>query len=500
MNTADYLLIAKAETASKPVLINGDQAYSYEALQHAAAMLLHGLQHAGVQPSDRIGILGANSLFWVASYLAILKLGAVAVPLATVASPEDWRRNQTFVQCRAICVEQKLKGKLQHMVLSDVALLDESSLTQTSSKVWPEPDPTFDLDRDAAIMFTSGTTARPRAVRVTHRNLQANTESIIADLGLTSDERMLVVLPFYYCFGLSLLHTHLRMGGSLALCNSFAFPETALDMIERLSCTGFAGVPSTFQTLLRNSSFARRNFKTLRKIQQAGGKLPVALVDELIAATPGAVVHIMYGQTEATARLSSLLPEWLNTKRGSIGKGIPGVQLRVMNEAGDDVQPGETGEIIARGASISPGYWNDAEATVQKFIGGALHTGDLATVDADGFIIIVDRKTDFIKSFGHRVSSQQIEACVLELVDVVSAAAIGVPDDARGEAIILFITLRTGGAMQLLTDQIAAHCAQRLPRHMLPRNVILLDALPLNPNGKVIKAELKKQCVALLAA
>jgi acyl-CoA synthetase (AMP-forming)/AMP-acid ligase II len=261
-------------------------------------------------------------------------------------------------------------------------------------------------------------------------------------------------------------------------------------MMETFECTGFAGVPSTYQILLRNSTFPQRRIKSLRKVQQAGGKLPTQLISELMAALPNAQVFVMYGQTEATARLSYLPPALLSAKLGSIGKGIPDVELRVIGESGEDVKPGEVGEILARGDNISPGYLNDPEASSQKFVDGTLRTGDLATVDEDGFIYVVDRKADFIKTYGYRVSSQQIEASVLELPEVVAAAAIGEPDEVRGEAIKVFAVLRTGS--HLTADDVIAHCAQRLARHMVPKEVAFIDSLPMNPHGKVVKAELRK--------
>ncbi len=303
----------------------------------------------------------------------------------------------------------------------------------------------------------------------------------------------MAVLSFSYCFGTSLLHTHLRVGGSLVLSNSFAYPETVLDLMQASECTGFAGVPSTYQTLLRNSTFPRRKFQTLRKVQQAGGKLPVVLIKELVAALPEAQIYIMYGQTEATARLSYLPPSLLATKLGSVGRGIPGVELRVIGDSGTEVKPGEVGEIIAKGDNICPGYLDDPEATASKFVNGTLQTGDLATVDEDGFIYIVDRKSDFIKSYGHRVSSQQVEAGILELPDVVAAAAIGEPDLVQGEAIKVYVTLRPGA--QLSPLDIIAHCQQHMARHMVPKDVVVVESLPMNAHGKIVKSELRKQAV-----
>jgi acyl-CoA synthetase (AMP-forming)/AMP-acid ligase II len=487
MNTADYLLEAGQD--HDHVLITDKRRYTYSDLRKASARLAGELTAVGVKPCDRVGILGNNSIFWVAVYLATLKLGAVAVPFATTLTPDEIGAMERFAQCKVMCIERRVHRRFAAALPEGLLLIFDDVLGQSGPAIWPST-PNTDVHQDAALMFTSGTTARPRAVRVTARNIQANTDSIINYVGLTSADRMLAVLPFYYCFGTSLLHAHLRVGGSLALCNTFAYPETALDMIENAECTGVAGVPSTYQTLLRNSTFPKRQFKTLHKVQQAGGKLPVVLIQELMAALPNGEIYIMYGQTEATARLSYLPPSLLQTKLGSIGKGIPGVELRVIGESGADVKPGEVGEIVARGDNICPGYLNEPEESARKFVDGALHTGDLATVDEDGFIYVVDRQSDFIKSYGYRVSSQQIEACVLELPDVVAAAAIGEPDLVRGEAIKVFAVLRTGSA--LTSEEIIAHCTQRLARHMVPKEVVFIDHLPMNAHGKIVKAELKK--------
>lgn len=338
-------------------------------------------------------------------------------------------------------------------------------------------------------MLTSGTTSSPRAVRVTHKNIKANTTSIIASLDLTASERVLAALPFHYCFGTSLLHTHLRVGGSVVLCNSFVYPEVVLDMLTAQQCTGFAGVPSMYQTLIRNSTLRRRELPHLRKVQQAGGKLPPVLIQELRDILPHAQIYIMYGQTEATARLSCLAPELLPLKLGSVGHGIPGVALRVVDDAGNDTPPGEIGEIVAQGDNISPGYLDNPEATAEKFVAGTLHTGDLARVDEDGFIYIVDRIADFIKSYGHRVSSQQVEEEILRLPDVAAAAAIGVPDPVRGEAIVVYVVVRSRAPLG--PDDVLAHARQHLPRHMWPSEVVMVDSLPMNAQGKIVKSMLR---------
>jgi long-chain acyl-CoA synthetase len=490
-NTSDYLLANAAQDGV--ALVEAGKQCTYGQVRSAAGRLAAQLAAMDLPPGSRVGVLGPNSLFWVASYLAVMKLGHVAVPFSDKLTPDDIRRNAGLAGCAAVFADRRVLRRFAAAFGGDIAVLTDEALWPDREPYWPEPVP-VDPGADAVLMFTSGTTSRPKAVRVTHGNIQANTDSIITFLGLRSDDRVLAILPFHYCYGASLLHTHLRCGGRVVLCNSFVFPETALDLLEREECTVLAGVPSSFQLLLRASTFAQRALPSLRLIQQAGGKLPPVLIEELSAAKPAAKLFVMYGQTEATARLSYLPPDKLQTKPGSIGKGIPGVQLRVLNESGEPVAPGERGEIYATGANISPGYYEDPQGSAAKFTRHGLRTGDLATVDDEGDIFILDRQDDFIKSWGHRISSQEVEAAALRMEQLVSAAVIGVPDDEAGEAVTLFVTARPGAVVT--PDEVLAVCRQHLPKYMVPRSVLILDALPLNSSGKIAKPQLREMAAA----
>lgn len=353
-----------------------------------------------------------------------------------------------------------------------------------------EVDPRKDL---AAIVYTSGSTGDVKGVMVTHRNIRVNTEDIIGYVGIDPTDRAMCVLPFHYCFGTSLLHTHLMAGGSVVVNNRFMFPEKVLDEMQDRGCTGLAGVPATYQILLRKSSFVRRRLPALRWFQQAGGKLPDPFIVEIRRAFPAAKFFIMYGQTEATARLSYLPPERLDDKLGSIGRGLPHTRLAVLRPDGSPVQPGsdEVGEIVAEGENVTLGYWNDPEETARYFRDGRLHTGDMARVDADGFIFVVERARDFIKAMGYRVGPKEVEDVLAEMPEVVEAAVIGVPDDLWGEAIKAFVvTVRPG---QLTADAISDHCRKRLPNYKVPQHVEFLASLPKTGNGKVDKEALRKR-------
>lgn len=492
MNAADYFLQNVHDAA--PAFVTTEGQVSYARFKTMCARLAGELTQSGIQAGERIAILAKNSPLWAAAYLAILKIGAVAVPISNLYPLEEVQRVLDFAGCKFLFLDKPAQTKYGSLCNKLPCLPLENHLLQADSIPWTESTPGFDLDSDAALMPTSGTTARPRLVRITHRNLQANTHSIIEYLELTAAERLMVVLPFYYCYGASLLHSHLRVGATLVISNTFTYPETVLDMMETAQCTGFAGVPSTYQILLRNSTFSRRALPHLKKLQQAGGKLHNALLQELAESHPAARVYVMYGQTEATARLSYLPPGLFHKKMGSIGSGIPGVSLKVLNENGSPIRPGETGEIVAWGENISPGYLDDPEASREKFREGALYTGDLATVDEDGFIYIVDRKSDFIKSFGHRISSYEVESCLLQLPEVVSAAVVGLPDEQAGEQIAAFLVRKTGSSLS--EQDVLQHCRAHLARHMLPQTIIFLPALPLNAHGKVRKSELRKMKAA----
>lgn len=485
MNTADYLLDGAVDDAV--AVVDGDGAHTYGELRRAVDGMVGALD--GLPRRARVGIAGPNSFRWVAGYLATLSAGAVAVPI-----PHALPADAVVDRLSRIRADAALLGRHEERTLG--GLLPNGIRTVVGvPEGRPDLPPSAPVadDDDAVYVFTSGTTGSPRVVRVTHGNIQANTESILRYLGLTAADRILVVLPFSYAFGASLLHTHLRVGATLVIRPDTVFPQSIVDRLRDERCTGLAGVPSTFHLLLRSSAFARTPLPYLRTIQQAGGKLARPLLDELVSAQPQARVFVMYGQTEATARLSYLPPEGLARHAGSIGKGIPGVSLRVMTPEGRPVAAGEIGEIWASGRSISPGYLDDPEATQRKMPDGVLHTGDLATVDGEGWITIVDRQEDFMKPWGIRVGSQEVESAAIQLTDLVAVAAVGLPDDAAGERVELVAVRRPGSHID--EEQVLGHCRARLDRHAVPSRVHFVDRLPLNGNGKVVKAAVRELCL-----
>lgn len=491
MNISEIIL-GKGSDA-KPALIHGQAVVSYGELRTAVARLAARLVRSGLSKGDRVGLWAENGMFFVTAYLAIMRAGLVVVPLPPDLSAPALQRIVTQTRMKRIFVSKRHANRLRAWTEPlNVTLHVEDApgdLPGEETADFPAIEPRADL---AALMFTSGSTGIPKGVMVSHRNIAANTADIAAYLGLTSADTVMAVLPFHYCYGASLLHSHLSVGGTVVINNDFTFPETVLqDMLAR-NCTGFAGVPSTYQILLRKSRFTQMAFPSLRWLQQAGGKLPNPYIEQIRSAFPSVRFFTMYGQTEATARLSYLPPEYLDSKLGSIGRGLNSTRLEIINAEGRTVQPGseEIGEIVASGENITLGYWEDAEETAKYFKNGKLHTGDLARLDADGFIFVVEREREFIKSGGKRVSAKEVEDVIAEIPEIVEVAVVGMPHDVLGEGIRACLVSSSGS--KLTPVDVANFCKKRLPPFKVPQRIDFIRSMPHNNAGKVIKGKLKE--------
>jgi len=512
MNFAEALLNSPAPD-DKEALFTQQGSVSYGELRKQAYLVAVFLKEKGLQPGDRVLLAAESSPFWVQAYLGIALAGGVSVPVAVPADAEFFGAVVQAVEPAMAFVQAKWLRRLDlktvgcRLVISDARpprvdlpcdLVTTSELAEGATGQTDNQDAISETicaqedqkDGDlAAIMFTSGSTATPRGVMVSHGNILANSQGIINSLAIGPEDRIMAVLPFYYCFGTSLLHTHLLAGASVVIDNRFLFPEKVLLNMIETRCTSLAGVPSTYQILLRRSNLKKMEFPHLKKLQQAGGKLAQLFIDEVEETLPQAQLFVMYGQTEATARLSCVSPEVRHAHPGTIGKGLDNVQLQVIGESGQPVNPGEVGEIIASGPNITLGYWQNEEASQRVFGNSRLKTGDLATVDSDGFIIITDRARDFLKCGGKRVSCRQIEETLLHFAGMTETAVVGVPDMVLGEAVHLFAVHPDGADCEA---ELRKFCEKELDRTLLPKAIEFLEGLPRNSSGKPDKRALKQ--------
>lgn len=373
-------------------------------------------------------------------------------------------------------------------------LLDDGRVDPALGSAPAVARPALRPEEPALILYTSGSTGRPRGVVQTFGNVDANTRSIAQYLGLTERDRALLILPLHYCYGRSVLQTHLFAGGSVFLDGRFAFPRTVLEAVASEECTGFAGVPLTFEIIRRQVDVSSILFRSLRYLTQAGGAMAPETIDWVRTAFAPAKLFVMYGQTEATARLSYLPPDRAQEKRGSIGIPIPSVELAVVDEQGRPLPTGETGHLVARGGNVTLGYLDEPEETAAILHGGWLWTGDLASQDADGFFFHRGRSKEILKIGGHRVSPVEIEHVIAEHGDVAEAAVIGLPDALMGEVPVAFLVLKPGA--QLSEDGLKRFCRERMPPYRVPVSFTAVEALPRNAAGKLLRAELAKQAAA----
>jgi acyl-CoA synthetase (AMP-forming)/AMP-acid ligase II len=475
-----------------------------ESLSNKAA---NSLLENGIRKGDRVALLYENSFDYIIHYYAILKAGGVTVALNTALTADmlAYAFNDSGAKC-VISNRRFSKILLPALRLSpgvelvlqnqdDLSEFEESrrrracrvsNIYETGNPAKPDAE-CIDADL-ASIVYTSGSTGKPKGVTLTHLNIVSNTRSIVEYLKLTPDDRVMVVLPFYYIYGKSLLNTHFYAGGSVVIDNRFAYPAVVLETMKETQVTGFAGVPSTFMILLGKTNIREFHFDRLRYVTQAGGAMAVAVQKEVAKVFSPAELYVMYGATEASARLSYLDPKQLHRKWGSIGKAIPNVRLAVVDDRGEELPAGEIGEIAAKGSNIMTGYWNDPTETAKVLKNGWYYTGDLGKKDAEGFLYVVGRKKDMIKVGGERVSAKEVEERILEIRQVHETAVIGVPDDLLGEAIKAFIV--PAGDARLTEQEYEIEIKKRLPPYMVPKTIVVVRDLPKNESGKILKNQL----------
>jgi len=478
---------------------------TYAALAAAAARVTHQLLGLGVVPGDRVALLAHNGVEWVAGWYGALAAGAIVVPINTAADPHSLVHYLGDAGARVLIVGPRLERvvALAGERLGPITIIAHGSLKLPSATVVPAATdgaaPAVEVGPDdrAAIIYTSGSTGRPRGAVLTHANLTSNVAAIVAYLGLGAGERALALLPFYYVYGLSVLNTTVAVAGTVVVENRFQYPQVALDTIEREHVTGLSGVPSTYAILVNRTGFVERlarGLPALRWITQAGGGMSPTLTRALLDALGPRQLFVMYGATEASARLAYVAPSELAEALGSIGRAIPGVELTVRKPDGSRCADDEDGELYARGPSIMEGYWNDPDETARVLGPLGYRTGDVARRDRAGRLWLVGRARDLLKVGGHRVSAAEIEHAIVEHPAVHECAVIGVADELLGDKLRAFVVAKAGHTLD--GNALGAFLKTRLPAYKIPSIIELRDDLPKNPSGKIMKEALRAAVLA----
>ncbi len=481
-----------------------DERVTYGELgQLAGNIAAHLVQH-GLDRGDRVAILVANSPSYIAIFYGIWAAGGMTVALNTQAKARDIVNWTKHSGAKWLFVDAN------HPELTRICELSENRIkiirvgkhaantTAQGDDVWQDivasnesfPDITLGESDLASIIYTSGTTGQPKGVTLSHGNLASNIESILAYLKLDHTDSIVNVLPFYYSYGNSILHSHIAVGAKLVLENNLVYPHRVVERISSEGVTGFSGVPSTFSLILGRVKLESYDLSGLRYLTQAGGPMPPAITDRLINTLPQVELFIMYGQTEASARLSYLPSDKVLEKRGSIGIAIPGVTLEIRDKTGKLAPPGQTGEICAKGPNIMQGYWLDQEKTDQVIVDGWLHTGDLAHYDEDGYLYIDGRSSEMIKSGGNRISPKEVEEIIQEVDGVQEVAVVGIKDDILGEVIKAYVVPISDTDID--TRAIQRYCKQNLAVYKIPKFIELVEFIPKTASGKVQRFVLQR--------
>lgn len=474
--------------------------WTYGDLARAIECVRNALLQRQCGPAARIALLIRNSPQYIAAYFGALSAGCAVVPLNVQERANLLARQIAHAECSLVLADsghpewQSLSSASEGAGIEHVAISmrdDSDSLDAFCATFGAAPSaepPAFDADQLAMIIYTSGTTGRPKGVMLSHANLRANACAIADYLGIVASDKALCVLPFHFSYGSSVLNSNLLAGAHLVLEDNFAFPQAILRRMQDERITAFSGVPATFALLLGRCRLQEFDLSHLRYVTQAGGAMPRAQIAQLRSVLPHTRVFIMYGQTEATARLTYLDPAQLETRLGSVGRPLQGIDIEIRDADGRISEPNQIGEIYARGPSVMLGYWRDPELSSQVLVDGWLRTGDLGHRDADDYIYIDARAVEMIKVGAFRVSPQEVEEVLVGYPGVQEVAVTAVPDEVLGQAVKAVLVMREDATADLLG--VKAHCRQHLASYKVPKIVEFATSLPRTSSGKIQRYKL----------
>ena len=494
----------------KEALVDKDMRLSYESVAKQVAGLAEGLRQAGLRRGDRVGLYLETSVLQSLSIFGVSQAGGVFVPINNLLFPEQVAHIAGDCQMRGLITTREkldslvptLKGipSLEFVVVTGDGPGAEISqgtfeLSELLNSGVHENWRDWGIGKDlAAILYTSGSTGKPKGVMLSHEQVIAGS-SIVSDyLGITSSERIVGVLPLSFDAGLNQLMTAVQQGGTFVPM-TFTFAREIVKTLEREQITGMAGVPTLWSLMTQpNSTLEKTPLPHLRYITNTGGRMPQTVLNALRKAVPKTQIFLMYGLTEAF-RSTYLPPDELDRRPDSMGKAIPNTEILVVNEKGERCAPGEVGELVHRGPTVSMGYWGQPELTAKvlrshPFVPAELgdaekvcYSGDLVKMDEDGFLYFVGRRDNMIKSSGFRISPTEVEEVLFQSGMLREAAVIGIPDGTLGHVIKAYVSPRDGESVN--PEALLSFCAERMPRYMVPKIVEVMDSLPKTPSGKV---------------
>lgn len=507
------MLAAAKRHPEKTALIIKEQSYTYKELLDTSARIAAGLIKYGVQRGDRVAIYMDNSWPCVTSIYAVLLAGGVFVMINPQTKADKLRFLLENSQAKILLAGSQLASQFVPLATEvaslncviyteedDLEIFHENNFFVSLDTILRENSPleasvTVIPNDLAALIYTSGSTGVPKGVMQTHQAMVFAAWSLIEYLRLSSSDKILLVLPLAFDYGLYQLFMAMKLGATLVIERSFTFPVKIYQRMEQEQITVFPGVPTMYAMMIATHKRNRLCFPSVTRVTNTAAALPAYFIPHLREIFPNALIYKMYGLTECK-RVSFLEPELLEKKPTSVGKAIPGTEVFLLSKDGKPVPPGEQGVLHVRGPHVMAGYWNEPKKTKKMLKPGPLPgerilcTHDLFRMDEEGFLYFVTRDDEIIKTRGEKVSPIEVENILYGMDDVEEAAVIGVDDHTLGQAVNAFLVLTSG--KKLTERQIQKGCLQRMESYMVPTRVFFMDRLPKSANGKVDKQTLQQ--------
>lgn len=490
-NVADLLRANARERPDAEALVDlaDGRRWTHAELERDVAALVAGLASRGVQAGDVVAILALNSAPYVQALLALSALGAIAAPLNVRLQSDELAYNLGLADPKLVIADAELVERLgdeRREVLPVRGERDSvEGLIAAHRGARPEVRPVRDEDPQR-ILFTSGTTSRPKGVTLTHGNVRCNFGTQIRELELTADDRLLICLPLFHVAGSDGPGLAVLAAGGALVVSPSADGRTVCRAVDAERITGSILAASTAEALAEAAETGATKAADLRFLVFGG--LPASIFHRIHAALPHVRLVEAMGMTETTSGIFYVERERMVEKRHTVGRPVAEVEIRIVDDQGADVPRGELGELIVRGPKVTPGYWRDEEATAAAIRDGWLHSGDMVTMDDDGYVTIVDRKKDMIRSGGENVASAEVERVLLEHPAVAEVGVVGAPDERWGEVPHAVVVLRS----QVSEQELREHCLARLAKFKVPARIHFVRELPRTASGKVRKPVLRE--------
>jgi fatty-acyl-CoA synthase len=502
----DLLRRSAQRDPNKTALVCGDVTWTFAEMNAACNRLGRGLFGLGVGKGDRVAVLSRNSHAFAALRFAVARIGAILVPINFMLNPDEINFILANSGAKLLATGPDLVEAAQAATAKGSAIERIIWLPGEDPAAAPTGMTTFDdlLHDDASpleasvdsrdpaqIIYTSGTESLPKGAILTHDAVMWEYVSCIIDGGMAAEDNFLHALPLYHCAQLDVFLGPAIYLGATSLITGKPVADNILSLIAAHGITSFFAPPTIWIAMLRSPAFDKTDLSALQKGYYGASIMPVEVLLELQRRLPKVKFWNFYGQTEIAPLATVLPPEDQLRKAGSAGRPAINVETRVVNVAMVDVRVGEVGEIVHRSPHLLSGYYSDPVKTAAAFTGGWFHSGDLATVDADGYITIVDRVKDMIKTGGENVASREVEETIYRLPAVSEVAVIGLPDPRWIEAVTAVVVVKNGATLD--QDSVVRHCAAAMAHFKVPKRVIFVDSLPKNPSGKLLKRELRQR-------